>query len=97
MQELDVKERTIDTLVEKPTLNAEGLFYEDVDLDTTVVVNKEVSEVPDYVKPHLDKTQEVRMDEVERVKKRYEEGVELTEETLNVIAEEMIEEGFILA
>ena len=97
MQELDIKEQIEESVIDKPVVKAESLLYSDVNLEDTVVFNKEIVEVPDYVKPHLTDLQEVRTAEVERVKKRYEEGVELTEETLNVVAEELIEEGFVLA
>ena len=97
MQEVDIKDNTVATQVDKPIIKGEQLLYEEVDLDNTVVLKKDVAHIPDNLKAPLEAVPDVRMDEVSRVSQRYQNHHDLTDDMLNIMAEEIIEEGFVLA
>ena len=84
--------------VEKPVIKGESLIFDEIDYADESLTTQELAirPVPEDVRTFLETIPDTEMLKVEEMRKKYMQSFDITEEQYNKIAEEMLEEGYIL-
>ena len=86
------------TLEDKPVIKGESLLVDNIDYTDVNLTTEQLSvrPVPDDIRAFLETIPDTDMFKVEEMKQKYMRSFDMTEEQYNRIAEEMLEEGYVL-